>query len=36
MENILEQCMLEDIALGNLQCMVQARKWPDGNDHLGN
>ena len=36
MDTILEQCMQEDIALGNPQCMDQVRKWPDSNDHLGN
>ena len=36
MDTILEQCMQEDIDLGNLQYMDQARKWPDGNDHPGN
>ena len=36
MDTILEQCMQEDIALGNLQCMAQVRQWPDSNDCLGN
>ena len=36
MDTIPEQCMKENIALGDPQCMDQARRWPDGIDCLGN